>query len=173
MEQCIEGSGGEGNPHCVVEEGPEQVLPDEPHGGAAQLDRGGDRVQPVPHQHHVGRLHGDVGSRPDRDADVCLGQRRSVVDAVADHGDDPARRSALKLPDDSRFVAGQQFGAETCQVEIFRHRFCRRKVVAGQHDRVEAERVEPFDRFGRTRFQPVADADHSGRDAVCRRVNQR
>ena len=40
----------------------------------------------------VGRLDGDVGAGPDRDAEIGLGQRRRVVDAVADHRHGPAAR---------------------------------------------------------------------------------
>ncbi len=38
------------------------------------------------HQYHVGSLDRHVGAGTDGDAEVGLGQRRSVVDAVADHG---------------------------------------------------------------------------------------
>ena len=42
------------------------------------------------HQRDVRRLHRHVGAGADGDADVRLGQRRRVVDAVADHRDDAA-----------------------------------------------------------------------------------
>ena len=38
-------------------------------------------------QHHAGRLDRDVGAGADRDADVGAGERRRVVDPVADHRD--------------------------------------------------------------------------------------
>ena len=39
----------------------------------------------APHQHHLRRLDRHIRPRADGDADVGLGQRRRVVDAVADH----------------------------------------------------------------------------------------
>ena len=42
--------------------------------------------QGILHQHDVGGVDGDVRARADGDADVRAGQRRGVVDAVADHG---------------------------------------------------------------------------------------
>ena len=41
-------------------------------------------------QRHARALHGDIGAGAHRDADLRLGQRRRVVDAVARHGDDAA-----------------------------------------------------------------------------------
>ena len=55
-------------------------------------------------------LDRDVGARPDRDADVGPGERRRVVDPVADHRDDPA--VGLQLLDDRGLVAGQDLGAD-------------------------------------------------------------
>ena len=46
-----------------------------------------DAAQIAGHQHHVGALDRDVGAGADGDADIGLGQRRRIVDAVADEGD--------------------------------------------------------------------------------------
>jgi hypothetical protein len=66
-----------------------------------QRERVHHAAQVARHQHDVGRLDGDVGAGADGDADVGLGQRRRVVDAVADEGDPRAawrRSTASTLP---------------------------------------------------------------------------
>jgi hypothetical protein len=55
-----------------------------------------------------------------------------VVDAVADHGDDAAVR--FELRDLIGFVAGQDFGDDGVDAELFADPLGRRAVVAGQHD---------------------------------------
>src|SRR5690606_22722509 len=67
--------------------GDKNVLLDDAHDAAAQLDGHGYFVQPVLHQDDVGRFHGHVGARrAHRDADVRRGQGGGVVDAVTNHG---------------------------------------------------------------------------------------
>ena len=49
----------------------------------------GKRLSGVAHHDDVARLGGDVGAgAADGDADISAGQRRGVVDTVADHGHD-------------------------------------------------------------------------------------
>ena len=60
-----------------------------------------DQARIAADERHVGGLDGDVGASPDGHAEVSLGERRRIVDAVADHGHDLAiglersNRSAL------------------------------------------------------------------------------
>ena len=56
----------------------------------------------------VGGLDRDVGAGADRQAEVGLGERRRVVDAVADHRHDPAL--GLQPPIDVRLLRGQDLG---------------------------------------------------------------
>ena len=73
-----------------------------------------------------------VPRRGHRDADVGGGQRRRVVDAVADHRDlRPARERRAQLADDGRLVARQHLGAHVVDAELRRRppsrcRGCRR-----------------------------------------------
>ena len=62
----------------------------------------------------VRRLDGDVGAGADREADVRLGQRRRVVDAVADHPDELAL--VLEAADLERLVLGQHLGEDAVDV---------------------------------------------------------
>ena len=67
------------------------ALPGDPTGPLGDRHRLGQPVQPVDGEHHVGGLgRGGGASRPHRHADVGRGQRRGVVDAVADHYRDRA-----------------------------------------------------------------------------------
>jgi hypothetical protein len=47
--------------------------------------RAGAHDAPQVAESDSGALHGNVRPRPHRDADVCCGERRRVVDAVAGH----------------------------------------------------------------------------------------
>ena len=91
VEHEAEGAGkhtrGYGNGDHIVEEGPEQVLVDIPEGGPAQADRRRDVREAAFHHDDVRRVYGHVGARADGDAHVRAGERRGVVDPVADHGD--------------------------------------------------------------------------------------
>ena len=69
----------------VVDGVADQVLVDVGHRGAADLDGGDDAGQAALDQRDVGRLDRHVGAGADRQAHVGLGQRRGVVDAIADH----------------------------------------------------------------------------------------
>ena len=51
----------------------------------------GDGARIAADQRHVGCLDRDVGAGADGDAEVGSGERRRVVDPVADHRDDGAR----------------------------------------------------------------------------------
>jgi hypothetical protein len=54
---------------------------------------------------------GDVGAVLHGDADIREAERRGVVDAVADHGDNIA--AALQFLDDPRLVRRQHVGGST------------------------------------------------------------
>ena len=86
--------------HGVEPEGEaDDVLPDDPHRGPGQLDQGGKVAQRIAQEDQVARLGREVGAdAPQRDPGVGLGQRRRVVDAVADHRHVPARLLLLLDP---------------------------------------------------------------------------
>ena len=64
----------------------------------------------------VAGLDGHVGARADGDAEVGLGERGGVVDAVADHGDGVALGlEALDLGD---LVAGQHLGHDPVDADL-------------------------------------------------------
>ena len=74
-----------------------QELADVGEDAAPLADRGDDRGEVVVGEDHVRRLLRHVGAGDaHRDADVGRLQRRRVVDAVAGHGDDVARRPGAR-----------------------------------------------------------------------------
>ena len=74
-----------GTPTHVVDERKEQVLPDVLHRRAAEPPRTDDAAQVALDQRDARALHRDVRAGAHRDADVGLGERRRVVDAVSRH----------------------------------------------------------------------------------------
>ena len=79
----------------------------------------------------VGGFERDVGAAAHRDADICRGERRGVVDAVADLGDRPSLR--LQFADDALLVLRQEFGP-WLDVERRADRLRGAMIVAGHHD---------------------------------------
>ncbi|OPZ11896.1 MAG: hypothetical protein BWZ10_02146 [candidate division BRC1 bacterium ADurb.BinA364] len=86
----------------------------------------------VGHDDHVGRFHGDIrADAAHRHADVGGGQRRRVVDAVAQHEDLAA--FALKPLNRRDFVRRQQIGQRFLDAGLARHSLGGAGIVAGQH----------------------------------------
>jgi hypothetical protein len=111
-----EPGGGERERGDVVGEGPEQVALDRGEGAAGQADGVGGGAQVAADQGEVGCLDGDVGAGAHREAEVGLGERGGVVDAVADHGHDPAL--VLQSADDVDLVLGQDLGDDVVDADL-------------------------------------------------------
>src|SRR5690606_40232697 len=107
----------------------------------------------------------------DGDADVGLGQCRCVVDAVTDHGHDPAL--ALELGDLLTLVLGPDLGEDLVDAELAGHGAGDRFGVAGDHHHVRAELVEGVD--GLAGFGPdlVVQGQCAGDVAVDENVQHR
>src|SRR5439155_4196010 len=84
----IEDSGGNGYSDDVVDKRPEEILPHRAHRAARERDAVGDRGEIGSHEGDVARVDRDVGPGAEGEADVSLREGGSVVDTVADHGDD-------------------------------------------------------------------------------------
>ena len=83
-------------------------------------------------------LDGDVGAGAHGEAEVGLGQRGGVVDAVADHRDDAA--FGLQAADDVGLVGGQDLGDDLVDADLGGDRAGGRLVVAGEQDGAQPER---------------------------------
>ena len=84
------------------------VLDDVAEGLATLHDAFFEHQQALLQQDDVGGFLGDVGGGIDRNADIRIAQRRSIVDAVAEKADGVA--VGLQHPDDARFLQRRDFG---------------------------------------------------------------
>ena len=112
----------------------------------------------------AGALHRDVGPGAHRDADVGLGERRGVVDAVAGHRHDAAL--GLEPLDHFALLLGQHLGPDVVDPELPRHGLGGRPVVAGEHDDPQALLVKRFIAAGGRFLDRVGDAEQARRPAV-------
>ena len=91
--------------------------------------------------------------------DVGLGQRRSVVGAVAGHGDEEAAR--LLLLDEGHLVLGRGLGEEVVDTGL-RGDGCRgERVVAGDHHRADAHGPQLVEALPHARLHHVLEVDHA------------
>ena len=80
-------TGGEGNRDDVVPGGPPQVLDHLAIGDATERDDPGHVAWIASHQHNVTGFDGDIRSGSNRDPDICRGEGRGIVYAIANHRD--------------------------------------------------------------------------------------
>ena len=101
-------------------------------------------------QHDAGGLDRDVGAGADRDADVGAGQRRGVVDAVADHRDPLARAPAARRP--SASLSSGSTSAKTSSMPssaaTASATCCASPVIIATCDAARVQRVDRLARLG-------------------------
>ena len=129
-------------------------------GAAGHIDGVGDQARVIAHQGDAGGVHGDVGATAHGETDGSRGQRRSVVDAVADHADGAV---GGKFAHHVGLVGGKYFRAH-----VGRGHAQRRGdgaggagVVARHHDRADALRLEQGNRFGGFRARRVTEGQQA------------
>ena len=71
----MSGARCQGDANHVVEESPEEILPDEAHRLLAQRQRLGESSQVIAHECHLCHVDGHVGAAAHGDAHVGLRQR--------------------------------------------------------------------------------------------------
>ena len=98
-------------------------------------------------QGQVGRLDRGVGAGAHGQAQVGLGQRGGVVDAVADHRHHPA--GGLQLLDHVGLARGQHPGDHLVDADRGRDGPGGALVVAGEQHRPQAQAAQPGDRLRR------------------------
>ncbi len=107
----------------------------------------------------VAGLDGDVGAGAHGEAEVGLGEGGGVVDAVADHGDDPAL--GLQAADDVDLVGGQHLGDDRRRCRPRRRRPGRRRSLSpvsstGRSPRPRSSAIAS----ARGRLDGVGDDEH-------------
>ena len=154
--------------HDVVGERPEQVLADDPERGARQRDRRRDQPRVAADQRDVRGLDGHVRAGPDGHAEVGAGQRRGVVDAVADHRDPPPL--ALEPRHQRLLVGGQRLGHDAVgrDADLAPDRLGGGPRVAGEQPHLEAGVAQLADRLGRLGLDRIGDGEEPGDPPVDR-----
>jgi hypothetical protein len=75
------------NAHDIDRDRTGKVLRDNPTSAMGDPKRFDETEEVIAEKHDVRALSRDIGAGTHRDADVGFDERRSVVDAVANHGD--------------------------------------------------------------------------------------
>src|SRR4030043_352949 len=159
-EDKIQYSGSYRNESSIVSKGPEQVLLDSPHGPLAQRYGGHYSHQVTANQGNFARLHGDIGTCTNGDTDICLGQCRSIVNAVPPHC--PPLSLFLQFLDLSSLMLRKHFSQDTVNACFSSNSFCRAPVVAGEHGCFNTHPAQRLDRFSGTGLQGISQGNDSG-----------
>ena len=163
-ERVEQARGGKRQGGDVVAERPAQVLLDRAQRRARQADGVGGGARIAGDQREVGGLDGHVGAGADGQPEVGLRERGGVVDAVADHRDDPPL--GLQATHDVDLVRREHLGDDLVDADRGGHRVRGGGVVAGEQQRTEPERPQGRDRFRGGRLDRVGDGEQPARLAV-------
>ena len=157
----VQGAGGDRDERQVVDERPAEALLDGGDGAPGQGDGGHDAAQVAADQGDVGGGDRDVGAGAQGDAEVGLGERRAVVDAVTGHRDDVAL--VLQRDDVVGLLRRQHLGEHVLDADLAGDGGRGGGVVAGQHPHLQPEGLQLGDRLGGLRLQRVGDQEQPGR----------
>ena len=146
------------NQQNVVKERPEKILQNIAVGLPAQTDCRGSVRQPALHKDDIGRVHGHIRARSDRDADICSGQGRRVVDSVADHGH-PAL--FLQAADDGFLPVRQHIGDDLIDTGLAADGLSGPPVITGQHNDMDAHIAQLPDRLGGILLDGIRHRDNA------------
>ena len=169
-EGWIQHASRDGDADDVVDERPEKIFLDVPEHRFRQADRADGVEEVALHEHGVRALDRNVRAGADGDAKIRLRERRRVVDAVADHGD--AMAVCLELLHHACFAARQHACDDVIDVHAFAHGLCRARVVAREHDDVDAHLLEFCNGRATRLLRLVRCAEHAD-DALILREQQR
>ena len=109
----------------------DDVLPNRADGSPADLEKLGEGFERVAQENDSRRFRRNVVRAADRNADLRRGQRRRVVQAIADHRDRVAVRGGVL--DALQLFFRQQAGGYVVQPDLMRNGFRGALAVAGQH----------------------------------------
>jgi hypothetical protein len=138
-----EAEGGQRDRRDVVPERPCEVAADGAEGGACEANRVGDGFEIIAEQDHIGGADRHVGPGAEGEPEVGGGQRRAVVDAVADHCHPvPARAQS---GDDGCLAGRQRARYDLVDARRGRDRPRGRLAVPGQQDGAQAEFAQSRD----------------------------
>src|SRR6266853_2018312 len=118
------------DPRNVYQNCPGDVLPNDTAGPAGDAEGFDKTCKVVAEENDVGALASDCGTGTHCYADMCGGERRSVVDAVANHGNQPTLRHELPHPGD--LGLRKHIGLHLANTELASDGLADSGVVAGQ-----------------------------------------
>eukprot|EP00964_Phaeocystis_antarctica_P067309 scaffold40740_cov69-Phaeocystis_antarctica.AAC.1 len=128
------------------------------------MDAVGEAAEVVGHQHDARRLRGHGGAlHAHGDAHVGGGERGAVVDAVAHHGH---RRLLGEVLDRGELLLRLHARVAVGDAHARADGLRRLGAVAGEHDRLDVERVEGAHRLGAVGAHAVGEAAHRGDLAI-------
>jgi hypothetical protein len=129
-------------------------------------------AQVTRHQHDVGALDGDIGAGADGDTDIGFGERRRIVDAVADK-----RHLAAPLPSATGSPPPCPSGSTSATTSSIPRRAATASAVRRLSPviiaTVQAERMQRRDRLGRSLLDRIGDGDDRREPAVDRGIERR
>ena len=146
-----------GNAQAVIEQGPEQILSNIPDGSLTERHRIGNGLQTAADQHHISRLHGDVGTGIDGHAHIGRHQRGGIVDTVTHH--DHLVAFLLELLHRTGLVTGKHIGDHMGDARLSGDGLGYLSIIACQHDHVKLHFLHGRNRRHRIRFQYVSGSN--------------
>ena len=117
-------------------------------------------------QNDIGRFARDIARPAYRDAQIRLGQRRGIIDAIAHKGD------PFALPLESLHQFGLLFGPDLRKnvglrnSGLLRDAGCRDGVVAADEERLETGLLKTYDHTGGSGFEGILHGDQSEQGSV-------
>ena len=163
MEEELVESDGQWDAKGVVEEGPEEILVDILHNRPGQADGRRHVRQPTLYENHIRRINCHVRSGSDGNARIGPGQGRGVVDPVPDHGD---LALFLQVPDDFFLSCGQNASDDPVYPGRPANGPCCIGIISGQHDNLDAKRLQLPDSFRALLLHGVGHGDDAQVPAV-------
>src|SRR5581483_677948 len=148
------------NRQHIVDKCEKQILADLAHGGAAETNRSRNAVKAPTDQHNVAGFLSDVRPGADRDAQICLRERRRVVDAVADHRN--GSPALLKTLNHLCLAVRFDVRSDVINADLCSNRTSRGFVVAAEQQRLELHSVQFENRSLRVWFDLIGNVDCPG-----------
>ena len=155
----IEDAGCYRHANHIVDECPEEILPDGADSQAGKPQCLRDLAQVRGYYGHPRHIHCNVASASHCNAEIRLGKGCAVVDPITCHGDFPA--FLLQIADEAGLVLWQDTGLEVPYAGLCRHGCCRRLIVTGEHVYLDPFILKSMDGPDGAFLYPVGDSSQS------------
>ena len=160
MKGRIEQAGGQRNADEVVANRPAQVLAHDAQSLTGEGERSGNSGWLRAQKQNIAGFLRKIGAGAHGNAGISLGQRGSVVDAVADHGN--AQPRLLKGANASQLAGRIETGFDLGDSSLLRHGRGRCGRIAGEHEHAEAGVAQFSDGFSGAGAKRIARVEVPG-----------